>query len=59
VCSICTLEKLDAAHALLHSGAGPVFIHAQVKAEDLPRVLPNRDGNAIKLRFMQTLAQSS
>jgi thiamine pyrophosphate-dependent acetolactate synthase large subunit-like protein len=59
VCSISTLEDLDAARGLLHSGKGPVFVHVQIKVEDLPRVLPNRDGNAIKLRFMQALAQSS
>jgi thiamine pyrophosphate-dependent acetolactate synthase large subunit-like protein len=48
---------IGAARALLHSGDGPVFISAQVKAIDEPRVLPLRDGNEIKLRFMQALAK--
>jgi len=49
------LKGTDDARALLHSGRGPNFIQARVKADDLPRVLPNRDGHAIKHRFMQAL----
>jgi thiamine pyrophosphate-dependent acetolactate synthase large subunit-like protein len=37
---------------LLHSGQGPIFIHARVEADDQPRVIPSRDGVAIKARFM-------
>jgi thiamine pyrophosphate-dependent acetolactate synthase large subunit-like protein len=59
VCSISQEDELDAARGLLHSGAGPVFVHAEVKADDHPRVLPSRDGNAIKFRFMQALAKIS
>ena len=44
---------------LLHAGDGPAFIQAHVEAEDLPRVLPTRDGNEIKLRFLQALAKLS
>jgi hypothetical protein len=33
--------------ALLHSGRSPNFIQAIVEADDLPRVLPNRDGHAL------------
>ena len=36
---------IDAARVLLHSGRGPNFIQARVKAIDEPRVLPLRDGN--------------
>jgi hypothetical protein len=50
-------SELDPARLLLHSGKGPVFIQAQVKSEDVPRVLPSRDGNEIKLRFQQAVAQ--
>jgi thiamine pyrophosphate-dependent acetolactate synthase large subunit-like protein len=50
-------SELDAARRLLHSGDGPVFIQAQVKSEETPRVLPSRDGNAIKLRFLEAVAK--
>ena len=33
------------------------FIQAQVKPEDVPRVLPSRDGYEIKFRFMQAVAK--
>ena len=51
-------EMADARH-LLHAGDGPAFIQAHVEAENLPRVLPTRDGNEIKLRFLQALAKLS
>jgi len=50
-------REVDAARRLLHSADGPRFIQAQVEAENLPRVLPTRDGNEIRLRFMQALAE--
>jgi len=40
---------------LMHSGLGPVFVQAYVKPDDVPRVLPVRDGHMIKRRFMETL----
>ena len=48
----------DLSHAaelrmLLHSGEGPLFIHARVDADDQKRIIPSRDGPAIKHRFMQ------
>ena len=49
-------SELDAAR-LLHSAKGPVFIQAQVKSEEAPRVLPSRDGNEIKFRFLQAVAK--
>jgi thiamine pyrophosphate-dependent acetolactate synthase large subunit-like protein len=51
-------SELPAVRRLLHSGEGPIFVQAQVKAENLPRVLPTRDGNEIRLCFMQALAKS-
>ena len=51
------VNELDDARRLLHSAAGPVFIQAQVKSEELPRVLPSHDGNEIKFRFMQAVAK--
>jgi thiamine pyrophosphate-dependent acetolactate synthase large subunit-like protein len=50
-------SELDAARLLLHSVKGPVFVQAQVKSEDVPRVLPSRDGNEIKFRFLEAVAK--
>jgi thiamine pyrophosphate-dependent acetolactate synthase large subunit-like protein len=40
---------------LVHNGAGPILIQAQISNDAAPRVLPIRDGHAIKLRFMDAL----
>jgi len=42
---------------MLHSGQGPIFIHAKIKADDPPRVIPSRDGQAIKQRFIEASAK--
>ena len=52
----------DLSHAaelrmLLHSGEGPLFIHARVDADDQKRIIPSRDGPAIKQRFIQSLGR--
>jgi thiamine pyrophosphate-dependent acetolactate synthase large subunit-like protein len=47
------VESAATMRMLLHSGQGPIFIHAQVEADDQKRVFPSRDGYAIKQRFMQ------
>ena len=44
---------------LLHSGEGPLFIHARVDADDQKRIIPSRDGPAIKHRFMQAMGRRS
>jgi thiamine pyrophosphate-dependent acetolactate synthase large subunit-like protein len=41
--------------ALLHSGEGPILVNARISDEDVPRVLPLRDGHAIKQRFIEAL----
>jgi thiamine pyrophosphate-dependent acetolactate synthase large subunit-like protein len=41
--------------ALLHAGAGPVFVRARIACDDVPRVLPTRDGQAIRLGVEQAL----
>ena len=46
-------KPADELRTLLHSGQGPIFIHARVDADDQKRVVPSRDGIAIKRRFMQ------
>jgi thiamine pyrophosphate-dependent acetolactate synthase large subunit-like protein len=40
---------------LLHEGEGPILVNARISNADTPRVLPIRDGHAIKLRFMQAV----
>ena len=42
---------------LLHSGEGPIFIHARVDADDQKRIIPSRDGPATKYRFMQAMGR--
>ena len=56
--SVSTETELEPARELLHRGEGPVFIQVHVAATDEPRVLPLRDGHAIKLRFMDALAKT-
>jgi thiamine pyrophosphate-dependent acetolactate synthase large subunit-like protein len=43
---------------LLHTGKGPILVNARISNADTPRVLPTRDGHAIKLRFMQAVNAS-
>jgi thiamine pyrophosphate-dependent acetolactate synthase large subunit-like protein len=38
---------------LMHTGKGPILVNARISHEETPRVLPVRDGHAIKQRFMQ------
>jgi thiamine pyrophosphate-dependent acetolactate synthase large subunit-like protein len=48
-------EQAGVAHVrdLLHKGRGPILVNARISSAETPRVLPTRDGHAIKLRFMQ------
>jgi thiamine pyrophosphate-dependent acetolactate synthase large subunit-like protein len=50
------IEEADDIRALLHVGDGPVFVSARITPEEAPRVLPLREGHAIKQRFMTALA---
>jgi thiamine pyrophosphate-dependent acetolactate synthase large subunit-like protein len=49
-------DDTDDVRALLHAGEGPVFVSARIAPQETPRVLPLRDGHAIKQRFMAALA---
>jgi thiamine pyrophosphate-dependent acetolactate synthase large subunit-like protein len=51
--AVSDLSRADELRTLLHSGPGPIFIHARVDADDQKRIIPSRDGLAIKHRFMQ------
>ena len=56
VTSITELGAAAEMRTLLHSGHGPIFIHARVAPDDQPRIMPSRDGIAIKQRFVQASA---
>jgi thiamine pyrophosphate-dependent acetolactate synthase large subunit-like protein len=47
------MNNVAALRDLLHTGQGPIFIHARVQADDQKRIIPSRDGIAISRRFMQ------
>jgi thiamine pyrophosphate-dependent acetolactate synthase large subunit-like protein len=51
------IDSAAAMRALLHTGQGPIFIHARVEADDQPRIIPSRDGHGIKQRFLQASAK--
>jgi thiamine pyrophosphate-dependent acetolactate synthase large subunit-like protein len=40
---------------LVYNGGGPILVQARIASDEAPRVLPIRDGRAIKLRFMAAL----
>ena len=47
--------ELDAALTQIRSGDGPLFCNIKLRAEDLPLVLPPRDGVELKTRFREAL----
>jgi thiamine pyrophosphate-dependent acetolactate synthase large subunit-like protein len=53
--TVARLAEAADVRALLHSGDGPILVNAKIDAEDVPRVLPLRDGHAIKQRFIEAL----
>ncbi len=53
--AISRIEEAAEARALLHTGEGPILVSARISVEDVPRVLPLRDGHAIKQRFIEAL----
>lgn len=57
--AVSDLSRAAALRDLLHSGQGPLFIHARVDADDQKRVIPSRDGVAMKHRFMQAAGTRS
>lgn len=52
------MTEADDVRRLLHSGRGPILVQARISNEDVPRVLPSRDGHEIKLRFLQALGST-
>jgi thiamine pyrophosphate-dependent acetolactate synthase large subunit-like protein len=53
--AVSRIAEAAGVRALLHSGEGPILVSAHISAEDTPRVLPLRDGHAIKQRFIDAL----
>ena len=53
-----TESDIDHTRRLLHPSHGPSFVQVQVKTDDVPRVLPIRDGHEIMRRFIAALANS-
>jgi thiamine pyrophosphate-dependent acetolactate synthase large subunit-like protein len=52
---VAELHDADRVRDLMHAGRGPILVQARIDSGETPRVLPDRDGHAIKLRFMQAL----
>jgi thiamine pyrophosphate-dependent acetolactate synthase large subunit-like protein len=53
--TVTRIEEAAEVQKLLHAGEGPILVNAKIKPEDVPRVLPLRDGHAIKERFIAAL----
>src|ERR1700689_707054 len=53
--AVSRIEEAADVRKLLHAGEGPVLVSARIKEEDVPRVLPIRDGHVIKNRFIAAL----
>jgi len=53
--TVSRIEEAADVRALLHQGEGPILINARISPDDTPRVLPIRDGHAIKNRFIEAL----
>jgi thiamine pyrophosphate-dependent acetolactate synthase large subunit-like protein len=53
--AVSRIEEATGVRELLHSGEGPILVSARIKEEDVPRVLPIRDGHVIKNRFIEAL----
>ena len=52
---VADLESLQEAIPIVYDSPGPVAINIKVKAEEIPRVLPSRDGVYLKHRFRSAL----
>src|SRR5579862_5339372 len=53
--AVSRIEEAAEVRALLHEGEGSILVGARIKEEEVSRVLPLRDGHAIKQRFMAAL----
>ena len=53
--AVTRIEEAADVRKLLHAGEGPILINARIEPQEVPRVLPLRDGHAIKERFIAAL----
>ena len=53
--AVTRIEEAADMRGLLHACEGPILISARIKAKEVPRVLPLRDGPAIKQRFIEAI----
>jgi thiamine pyrophosphate-dependent acetolactate synthase large subunit-like protein len=53
--AVSRIEDAADVRRLLHTGDGPILVSARIKEEDVPRVLPIRDGHVIKQQFIEAL----
>lgn len=53
--AVSRIDEAPGVRTLMHAGEGPILVSAHISAEDTPRVLPLRDGHAIKQRFIAAL----
>jgi thiamine pyrophosphate-dependent acetolactate synthase large subunit-like protein len=49
------MSEADRVRDLVHRGRGPILVQARIASDEAPRVLPTRNGHAIKQRFMAAL----
>jgi thiamine pyrophosphate-dependent acetolactate synthase large subunit-like protein len=56
VMTVRNASELDDVRALMLEEKGPVLAVLKTSAKDLPRVLPERDGHAIRNRFKKAIA---
>ena len=55
---ITEMHEAQRLRALVHGGRGPILAQALIATGEAPRVLPSRDGHAIKARFVAALRAS-
>lgn len=55
VLDVATPDDVDAAARAVHGDEGPWFVRVAVAADELPRVLPERDGAVLKRRLRAAL----
>ena len=53
--AVSRIEEAARVRALLHDGDGPILVNARISSDDTARVLPLRDGHAIRQRFIEAL----
>ena len=53
--TVSDMSETENVRQMLHAGRGPILIQARIKNDDVPRVLPSRNGHEIRLRFREAL----